>query len=113
MKPRTIENMREADVTTVAQDDEEVLADEATDELSTYFSGKPPKVLITTSRKPVGVRRAHALCCGVHSAARPHVHATVAGDVQVCRGPQEHYPGGAVSRCVAGRRREAAASGAV
>lgn len=51
---RTIENTREQDETVVHSDDEEVAADEAMDELSGYDTGVVPKVLVTTSFKPVG-----------------------------------------------------------
>lgn len=33
------------------ENDEEVAADEALDELSSYFSGKTPKIVVTTSKK--------------------------------------------------------------
>ena len=36
----------------------QVQKDEAADEFAAYFTGQAPKVMITTSRKPVGVRRA-------------------------------------------------------
>ncbi|VDN51647.1 unnamed protein product, partial [Dracunculus medinensis] len=49
-QPRTIENTREYDMTMVSPDDEEVIYDEAHDEMSSYFSRiTKPKVLITTS----------------------------------------------------------------
>ncbi|KAI8066746.1 anticodon-binding protein [Gongronella butleri] len=35
----------------VDNDDEEVALDEATDELASYFSGKTPKIVVTTSKK--------------------------------------------------------------
>jgi len=38
--------------TIVERDDEEVLQDEAVDELQTYFEGKQPKILLTTNQKP-------------------------------------------------------------
>lgn len=51
--PRTLENTREADETMVMVGDEEVLHDDATDELSSYFSREfLPKILITTSDRP-------------------------------------------------------------
>lgn len=51
--PRTLENTRVPDETIVLPDDEEVLQDEKTDELSTYFDRKIiPKVLILSVRKP-------------------------------------------------------------
>lgn len=54
--PKTIENTREFDETIVDADDEEVAEDEATDEFASYFSGERiPKILITTSPKPVGL----------------------------------------------------------
>jgi ribosome production factor 1 len=49
-KPKTLESMRERDVTMVAPDDEEVLEDEANDEFVGYFTRQAaPKVLITIS----------------------------------------------------------------
>jgi len=56
-KPRdnqkTIENTREFDETVVQPNDQEVLADEATDEFSEYFKGKlETKLLITTCIHP-------------------------------------------------------------
>lgn len=53
--PKTIENQRLADETTVQPDDEEVIQDQATDELSAYFNGQRPKIMVTTSEKAVGV----------------------------------------------------------
>lgn len=51
--PRTLENTREPDETTVAQHDEEVKLDEASDEMSSYFNREaPPKVLITCNENP-------------------------------------------------------------
>ncbi|CAB4032466.1 ribosome production factor 1-like [Paramuricea clavata] len=51
--PRTIESTRLPDETMVAADDEEILHDEESDELSTYFKCEVrPKVLLTTSNKP-------------------------------------------------------------
>jgi ribosome production factor 1 len=51
--PQTIENQRIRDETEVAPGDEEVNADEATDEFAAHFAGdRPPHVLITTSYKP-------------------------------------------------------------
>lgn len=53
--PKTIENQRVYDETTVDPDDEEVAFDEATDEFSAYFNRLTnPKVLITTSDRPRG-----------------------------------------------------------
>ncbi|XP_061682341.1 ribosome production factor 1 [Syngnathoides biaculeatus] len=53
--PKTIENQRVYDETTVDPEDEEVAFDEATDEFSAYFNGLTnPKVLITTSDRPRG-----------------------------------------------------------
>uniref|UniRef100_A0A665WHV0 Ribosome production factor 1 n=1 Tax=Echeneis naucrates TaxID=173247 RepID=A0A665WHV0_ECHNA len=53
--PKTIENQRVYDETTVDPDDEEVAFDEGTDEFSAYFNGLTnPKVLITTSDRPRG-----------------------------------------------------------
>lgn len=46
-----MDNTREADETMVEQDDE-VAQDEAMDELASYFSGKSPKVLVTSSKNP-------------------------------------------------------------
>eukprot|EP00803_Ostreobium_quekettii_P011553 evm.model.scf_418.11 EVM.evm.TU.scf_418.11 scf_418:63716-65102(+) len=49
--PRTQEAVREADDTWVEEGDEEVEADEEQDEFSAHFQrGRPPKVLLTTSR---------------------------------------------------------------
>ncbi|XP_065069231.1 ribosome production factor 1-like [Rhopilema esculentum] len=51
--PKTTENMRVKDETLVDPEDEEVLADELTDELSSYFKcERIPKILITTSSRP-------------------------------------------------------------
>ncbi|XP_077981160.1 ribosome production factor 1-like [Glandiceps talaboti] len=51
--PRTIENTRVYDETMVDPQDEEVLYDEATDEMATYFNRETtPKILITTSDRP-------------------------------------------------------------
>ncbi|KAF7724590.1 Ribosome production factor 1 [Apophysomyces ossiformis] len=47
--PKTLENTREKDETMV-ENDEEVAEDEAVDELASYFTGKTPKVLVTTSK---------------------------------------------------------------
>lgn len=55
--PRTIENTRIRDERTVAREDVETLQDEAVDELSTYFAGKQPKILITTNTHPSKVRQ--------------------------------------------------------
>ncbi|KAK7889446.1 hypothetical protein WMY93_025006 [Mugilogobius chulae] len=53
--PKTIENQRVYDETTVDPDDEEVKFDEETDEFAAYFNGLTnPKVLITTSDRPRG-----------------------------------------------------------
>ncbi|KAJ8277801.1 hypothetical protein GJAV_G00080220 [Gymnothorax javanicus] len=53
--PKTIENQRIYDETTVDPDDEEVAFDEETDEFSAYFNKLTnPKVLITTSDRPRG-----------------------------------------------------------
>eukprot|EP01113_Clastostelium_recurvatum_P035269 TRINITY_DN4898_c0_g1_i3.p1 TRINITY_DN4898_c0_g1~~TRINITY_DN4898_c0_g1_i3.p1 ORF type:complete len:317 (-),score=60.55 TRINITY_DN4898_c0_g1_i3:12-962(-) len=50
---RTIENTREADDTMVVPGDEEVLADEHTDEFAGCFEAKKePRILITTNVKP-------------------------------------------------------------
>ncbi|KAJ3090984.1 Ribosome production factor 1 [Quaeritorhiza haematococci] len=49
--PKTLENTREFDET-VVEDDEEVMHDEETDEFAQYFQGLPPKILVTTSRRP-------------------------------------------------------------
>ncbi|KAL7750363.1 Ribosome production factor 1 [Sorochytrium milnesiophthora] len=50
--PNTIENTREYDETTV-QEDEEVFADEDTDEFAGFFrNGITPKICVTTSRQP-------------------------------------------------------------
>uniref|UniRef100_A0A8C7T6N8 Ribosome production factor 1 n=1 Tax=Oncorhynchus mykiss TaxID=8022 RepID=A0A8C7T6N8_ONCMY len=53
--PKTIENQRVYDETTVNPEDEEVAFDEGTDEFSAYFNRLTnPKVLITTSDRPRG-----------------------------------------------------------
>ncbi|TNN69115.1 Ribosome production factor 1 [Liparis tanakae] len=53
--PKTIENQRVYDETTVDPGDEEIAFDEGTDEFSSYFNGLTnPKVLITTSDRPRG-----------------------------------------------------------
>ncbi|KAF7243366.1 Ribosome production factor 1 [Varanus komodoensis] len=53
--PKTIENQRVHDETTVDPNDEEVTLDEATDEFAPYFNRKTlPKILITTSDRPRG-----------------------------------------------------------
>ncbi|KAF3835172.1 hypothetical protein F7725_027730 [Dissostichus mawsoni] len=53
--PKTIENQRVYDETTVDPEDEEIAFDEGTDEFSAYFNGLTnPKVLITTSDRPRG-----------------------------------------------------------
>jgi len=54
IEQRTIENTREYDETVVDPDDEEIAGDQDTDELASYFDGRAPKVIITTSDKPVG-----------------------------------------------------------
>eukprot|EP00040_Diaphanoeca_grandis_P033003 m.201099 g.201099 ORF g.201099 m.201099 type:complete len:469 (+) comp32790_c1_seq1:83-1489(+) len=51
---KTLDNTREVDGTVVESDDDEVAADQDTDELASYFNGKTPKVIVTTSDKPVG-----------------------------------------------------------
>lgn len=38
--PRTLENVREVEETTVQKDDEEVVKDEETDEFAPYFAGE-------------------------------------------------------------------------
>ncbi|KAE9549241.1 hypothetical protein FO519_007550 [Halicephalobus sp. NKZ332] len=51
-QPKTIENMREADVTMVDAEDEEVLHDQEYDEMASYFNRETtPKVVLTTSPK--------------------------------------------------------------
>lgn len=51
-KPKTLDNMREADETFVLPADDEVKEDQAQDEFSDHYAGKvTPKVLITTSLK--------------------------------------------------------------
>lgn len=53
--PNTLENTREFDET-IVEEDEEVAADEATDEFAEYFqNGLTPKILITTSKGPSAV----------------------------------------------------------
>lgn len=70
--PKTIENQRVYDETTVDPEDEEVAFDEGTDEFSAYFNGLTnPKVLITTSDRPRGrtVRFCEQLATVI-----PHAH---------------------------------------
>ncbi|XP_021347947.1 ribosome production factor 1-like [Mizuhopecten yessoensis] len=51
--PKTIESMRIPDETMVNAQDEEVMKDEAQDEMSSYFRRETlPKILITTSDRP-------------------------------------------------------------
>ncbi|KAL8622499.1 Ribosome production factor 1 [Nucella lapillus] len=51
--PKTLENMRVYDQTMVNPNDEEVMADEATDETSSYHTGQSePKIMITTNDRP-------------------------------------------------------------
>ncbi|XP_010210307.1 PREDICTED: ribosome production factor 1 [Tinamus guttatus] len=53
--PKTIENQRVYDETTVDPNDEEVAFDESTDEFAPYFNRQTiPKILITTSDRPRG-----------------------------------------------------------
>uniref|UniRef100_A0A8C1RTH4 Ribosome production factor 1 n=1 Tax=Cyprinus carpio TaxID=7962 RepID=A0A8C1RTH4_CYPCA len=70
--PKTIENQRIYDETTVNPEDEEVAFDEGTDEFSAYFNRLTnPKVLITTSDRPRGrtVRFCEQLATMI-----PHAH---------------------------------------
>uniref|UniRef100_A0A672SFU9 Ribosome production factor 1 n=1 Tax=Sinocyclocheilus grahami TaxID=75366 RepID=A0A672SFU9_SINGR len=70
--PKTIENQRIYDETTVNPEDEEVAFDEGTDEFSAYFNQLTnPKVLITTSDRPRGrtVRFCEQLATVI-----PHAH---------------------------------------
>eukprot|EP00127_Corallochytrium_limacisporum_P005207 Clim_evm24s201 gene=Clim_evmTU24s201 len=53
-QPRTIESIRRPNDTIVDPSDKEVLADEEADKLQTYFEGKPPKIMISTSNRAVG-----------------------------------------------------------
>lgn len=47
--PKTLENLREIDETTVQADDDEIVGDENDDEFAKYFSNeKKPKIMITT-----------------------------------------------------------------
>jgi ribosome production factor 1 len=50
--PKTLDNMREADMTVVVSDDEEVAKDEDEDEFRRYFDGETPKTIITTQNRP-------------------------------------------------------------
>ncbi len=52
--PKTIENMREFDETIVNNDDE-VFAEQESDEFAAYFQGLPPKMLVSTSKRPSAV----------------------------------------------------------
>ena len=48
--PKTLDNTREVDETVVKADDEEVMGDEAIDEMASYFEGgKTPKIMFTTA----------------------------------------------------------------
>uniref|UniRef100_A0A0N5ARV4 Brix domain-containing protein n=1 Tax=Syphacia muris TaxID=451379 RepID=A0A0N5ARV4_9BILA len=59
-QPKTIESLREYDVTMVQSDDDEIEHDEENDEMSSYFHREAaPKVLITTSP---GARKSFKLC---------------------------------------------------
>ena len=61
-RQRTIDNTREPDETTVADDDAEVQADESMDEFSSYFTGHTqPKIVITSGYKPTKVTHTHTL----------------------------------------------------
>ena len=54
--PNTLENTREFDET-IVQEDDEVFQEEETDEFSQYFNNNlPPKILVTTSRRPSAVK---------------------------------------------------------
>ena len=51
--PRTLENTRKADVTTVDPGDEEVRAEQEQDEFARYFTNKrKPKIMVTTRPRP-------------------------------------------------------------
>eukprot|EP00563_Minutocellus_polymorphus_P005060 CAMPEP_0181031724 /NCGR_PEP_ID=MMETSP1070-20121207/6380_1 /TAXON_ID=265543 /ORGANISM="Minutocellus polymorphus, Strain NH13" /LENGTH=382 /DNA_ID=CAMNT_0023109111 /DNA_START=103 /DNA_END=1248 /DNA_ORIENTATION=+ len=51
--PRTLDNTREQEPTTVRQDDDEVAVDEAEDEFAEYFADTVrPKILLTTRPRP-------------------------------------------------------------
>mmetsp|Transcript_15415 Transcript_15415/g.19560 ORF Transcript_15415/g.19560 Transcript_15415/m.19560 type:complete len:378 (+) Transcript_15415:95-1228(+) len=53
--PRTLDNTREIEPTFVRPDDEEVIADEASDEFAEYFADTVrPKILVTTRPRPSG-----------------------------------------------------------
>ena len=57
--PKTLDNMRVYDETMVNPQDDEVIADEASDEISTYFNREiTPKILLTTSDRPSPVSNA-------------------------------------------------------
>jgi len=51
-KPTTIDDMRLPNITTVDPNDAEVFEDQANDEFASYFQGRTPKILITTSMNP-------------------------------------------------------------
>lgn len=52
---KTIESMRKPDETFIDKEDSEVEGDEAIDEFADYFNeNKPPKLMMTTSRRPSG-----------------------------------------------------------
>jgi len=54
---KTIESMRVADETLIAEgDDEEIKGEQEIDEFSKYFKNETtPKILMTTNRRPKGV----------------------------------------------------------
>lgn len=53
--PKTLDNQRAPDISTVDAEDDEVYADECDDEFADYFlHGKAPKIMITTRPKPSG-----------------------------------------------------------
>ena len=55
---KTIESMRVADETLIENaDDEDIKGEQEIDEFNSYFKGKStPKILITTNRRPKGVK---------------------------------------------------------
>ncbi len=50
--PNTLDNMREADETCFASDDDELAKDEEDDEFRSFFDGEQPKTIITTNNRP-------------------------------------------------------------
>jgi ribosome production factor 1 len=57
-KTNTIESMRVADETLIVAEDEDIKGEQEIDEFSSYFKNQTtPKIIMTTNRRPKGVRR--------------------------------------------------------